>query len=295
MKFSAPLICIPLALGFSVPSFAEESLPWYQVEIVVFSQQDLYHNEKHRTDLQLSYPKNWRVLTGSSIDQEQPETLQPTNPVSPEPNTVLEQDSLTATTERPYVSLSNKNFKLGGDEYALKRAPGYQVLLHQAWRQQGLGVDQSPWIIIAGGEAYGEHHELEGSVRLVLNRHLHFQADLWHTRFGAPTAVTPTNSTSVPADSSSPQPTANEMPSWPTLPVQPWRQNTLEENLTTDISQLHPSTPPAWSYQTPHFAVNDMVSLNQSTRLKLGELTYLDHPNMGVLVLVSRHQTGREE
>jgi len=295
MKFPAPLLCITLALSFSLRSFAEESPPWYQVEILVFSQQDLYHNEQHRKDLQLSYPENWRVLTGSSIDAAQPDTVQPTNPSAPETNTALAQEGLTGTTERPYVSLSNKNFKLGGDDYALKRAPGYQVLLHQAWRQQGLGEDQSPWIIVAGGEAYGDHHELEGSVRLVLNRHLHFQADLWHTRFGAPTATIPADSMPVSADSASPQPSANTTQTWPTLPVQPWRQHHVDKNQTTDINQPQTSNPPAWSYQTPHFAVNDMVSLDQSTRLKLGELMYLDHPNMGVLVMVSRHKAGSGE
>ena len=295
MKHPTPLLCIPLILGFSLHSFAEESLPWYQVEIVVFSQHDLYHNEKHRRDLQLSYPENWRVLEGSSLNQGQSKTLQPTGSTAAGTTTVFEQEGSTTTTERPYVSLSNKNFKLGGDEYALKRAPGYKVLLHRAWRQQGLGVNQSPWIIVAGGEANGDHHELEGSVRLVLNRHLHFQADLWYSSFGAPTTVTPTETNSVSVNGTLQQARDNETLTWPTLPVQPWRQNHVSENLAANSTPQQSPTTPAWSYETPHFAINDLVSLNQSTRLQLGELTYLDHPNMGVLVLVSRHQVGSGE
>ncbi|TNE87663.1 MAG: hypothetical protein EP324_07720, partial [Gammaproteobacteria bacterium] len=37
-----------------------------------------------------------------------------------------------------------------------------------------------------------------------------------------------------------------------------------------------------------------LVTLNQSTRLQLGELTYLDHPNLGVLVLVNRYENSEE-
>lgn len=278
MKFPLTLLITSLALGLSLVAKAEDAVPWYQVEVIVFAQQDLYRTEKHRKDLKLAYPGNWRVLKNSGIGQQQGQ--QQSTPTG----------ELAEQMETAYVSLGERDFKLGSDEYALKRAPGYRVMLHQAWRQQGLDADQSPWVIVAGGETYGDHHELEGSVRLVLNRFLHFQANLWHTRFGAPapsaTAAFPSQegSTLQPVD-------INAVESWPTLPKQPWKNDTAPgSDSAGDYSTQQAA--PAWSYESPVYGIEDMVALNQTTRLQLGELTYLDHPNMGVLVLVSRYQPG---
>lgn len=278
MKFPLSLLIASLALTLAPVSKAADAVPWYQVEVIVFAQQDLYRTEKHRKDLKLAYPGNWRVLKNSAIGQQQEQ----------------QQPSLTGEpadrVETAYVSLGERDFKLGSDGYALKRAPGYRVLLHQAWRQQGLDADQSPWVIVAGGETYGDHSELEGSVRLVLNRYLHFQANLWHTRFGAPV---PSATTAYPSqEDSTLQPVdINVVESWPTLPKQPWKNDAAPGSDSADDYGAQ-QTAPAWSYESPAYAIEDLVALNQTTRLKLGELTYLDHPNMGVLVLVSRYQPG---
>ncbi|WP_461480805.1 CsiV family protein [Porticoccus sp.] len=275
MKLPAALLLISLVSALPVAAQAEEELPWYQVEMVVFSQQDLYHSEKHSMDLHLSYPQNWQLLSGSPLGQGQSALPPATDSVDP----ATAPDRPVIATERPYIALDKQYFKLDGDAFALKRAPGYQVLLHQAWRQQGLDVKQSPWIIVAGGEAYGDRHELEGSVRLVLNRYLHFQANLWRSRFGAPVSTSPTEVATITENTLPRQNSVAAAPSWPPLPELPWRQ---QVPATTGS--------PDWSFQTPQFAISDLVTLNQSTRINLGELTYLDHPSLGVLVWVSRYQ-----
>lgn len=289
MKFSAPLFILPLLSLVPLPSLGEDEQPWYQVEVIAFSQQDLYRDEKHRTDLKLEYPTNWTILQGSAIEQ--------THGAAPLPesdgaaNTIATTDTVTPeTSEPPFVLLGKDQFALGPDDYALSRAPGYRVLLHWAWRQPGLNIDESPWVLVAGGEQYGKHHELEGSIRLVLNRYLHFQANLWRSRFGtpvAPAAIEPSiaNDTLV-AD------TNETVDAWPALPEQPWstQQNTIEGSPEDQA----PINAPAWDYQFPEYALDDLVVLNQSTRLQLNEMTYLDHPDMGVLIYVSRYQPEEE-
>jgi len=272
-----------LSLCYLLPlsSLGEEAAPWYQVEIIVFTQQDLYGDEKHRTDLQLSYPENWLALRGSAMQQATPDgdgSIPPRSDAAPPP---------AQSSETPFTLLDSKQFKLGPEDYTLGRAPGYRVLLHWAWRQPGLGIEDSPWVLIAGGESYGDHRELEGSVRLVLNRYLHFQADLWHSRFGplrtTPETAAPTTSDQPMVDSMSTAEKGQES-RWPTLPTPPWRERPGAGNAPGE------SVESAWSYEAPQFEIEDMVALEQSSRLQLGELTYLDHPNMGVLIHVSRYQ-----
>ncbi|MEH6466791.1 MAG: CsiV family protein, partial [Porticoccus sp.] len=180
-----------------------------------------------------------------------------------------------------YAALPQNLLKLGPDNYALKRAPGYKPLYHKAWRQQGLDFKHSPWILIQGGEKFGNHHELEGSIRLVRNRYLHIQANLWKARFSslAPslTMETVQSDTATPGIYS-PENLASEKSSltWPTLPNLPGTE--IPEELT-------PST-----LNNAKFQVSDIITLEQSSRVSRDEITYLDHPEMGVLVLVSKYE-----
>ena len=282
MKRLTSHLLLSLCCLLPLSSLGEKAAPWYQVEIIVFTQQDLYGDEKHRTNLQLSYPENWLALRGSAMQQATPDgdgSIPPRSDAAPPP---------AQSSETPFTLLDSKQFKLGPEDYTLGRAPGYRVLLHWAWRQPGLGIEDSPWVLIAGGESYGDHRELEGSVRLVLNRYLHFQADLWHSRFGQPRSTTgvtdqptgPETSTAHSVDAGEEEQT----PGWPALPTPPWRKAPA----TNDA--IDESVESAWRYEKPQFEIEDMVSLEQSSRLQLGELTYLDHPNMGVLIHVSRYQ-----
>ncbi|MEH6468705.1 MAG: CsiV family protein [Porticoccus sp.] len=263
----------------SQPVYAEDA-SWYQIEVLIFSQQDLFREEKHRMDAQLSYPDNWQNLYDPSSPQNRI-----VNSASSETGTVLNPsastNSLVGTNKEPYAALPQNLLKLGPDNYALKRAPGYKPLYHKAWRQQGLDFKHSPWILIQGGEKFGNHHELEGSIRLVRNRYLHIQANLWKARFSslAPSLMMET----VPSDTAtlgiySPENPASEESSltWPTLPNLPG----------TEVSEeFTPST-----LNNAKFQVTDIITLEQSSRVSRDEITYLDHPEMGVLVLVSKYE-----
>jgi peptidoglycan-binding protein CsiV len=259
--------------------YAEET-SWYQIEILVFSQQDLYREEKHRMDVQLSYPDNWRNLYDPSSPQNRM-----VNSVSVETDSVLNPNSSTNSLAEddiePYAALPQNLLKLGPDHHALKRAPGYKPLYHKAWLQQGLDFQHSPWILLQGGEQYGNHHELEGSIRLVKNRYLHIQANLWKARFASlsPSIMMETvySDTATPGIHSPESRVSEESSStWPTLPNLP----------STEVSEELTSS----TLNNAKFQVTDIITLEQSSRVSRDEITYLDHPEMGVLVLVSKHE-----
>jgi hypothetical protein len=75
-----------------------------------------------------------------------------------------------------------KGIGLGGYAKKLKSSKRYNVLVHKAWRQAGLGHKDAFDIPIdsrppgATQQAIGTH--IEGNIRIVLARYLHFYADM---------------------------------------------------------------------------------------------------------------------
>lgn len=248
-------LLLATALTTSLPNQteADQNTEWYQVEVIVFSQQDLFQNEQYPTNIRLHYPENWRQLDNHAFTP---------------------ADTQRPAAEQPFTRLAQTEFKLGPDDYALNRAAGYRVLAHMAWRQPGLGQQQSPWIIVSGGHPNGNRHELEGSIRLVLTRYLHIQADLWKTSFGETPRVG-----SISANN------RDQQDSWPKLPAQPWLIATSAPDNYTRTATTNTSSPT----DERHTPIKKIIALKQSERVNLNELTYLDHPEMGVLVLVTRH------
>lgn len=207
-----------LLIALSATAYGAEN--WYQVEVLIFSQQDNYRNELPYYNVALGYPT---------------------------PLTTFSADS-AAAQDSPYQQLDKGARQLNPDAYTLNRTGTYKVLFHEAWRQPGLGGAQTPWLQIAGGKRFGNHWQLEGSLRVYLESYLHLQTHLWQVRFGAPHADTDP---------------------WPRLPLPPGLAGS-----STDLE----SQPP----------IDEINTLRQSQRLQLGKIYYLDHPKMGVLVKVIR-------
>ena len=66
---------------------------------------------------------------------------------------------------------------------SIGRRSNHQVLFHQAWHQELGAAETAPSIPISGGEAFDQHHELEGSIKLNKDRYLHITSDLWLTQY----------------------------------------------------------------------------------------------------------------
>lgn len=151
-----------LLLAISATAFAAEN--WYQVEVLIFSQQDSYGTELPYYNVELGYPT---------------------------PLTTFSTDSVAAP-DSPYQRLDKEVRQLNAEAYTLNRSGTYKVLFHEAWRQPGLNRGQTPWLQIAGGRRLGNHWQLEGSLRVYLENYLHLQTHLWQVRFG------PSHSTTNP-------------------------------------------------------------------------------------------------
>lgn len=302
-------------LGLSGISFAQtsnqsdsgaEAKTWYQVEVVIFARPDGEASEEvWPKNLFLSHPFNWTVLrdpdttlvSQSDLLTEKSLNAAEQDPLAlrlkPQPQMVKPDLSRDSMFELPATER-----QLNGHARAMERRKSYQILFHQAWRQPMIEDQELPALLITGGKEFGDHFELEGSIRLSLSRYLHLNTDLWLTRF---------------------EPNyGQELGTWPQLPERPVQSNikTQSENLSTD--ELPPlgngnqeDVSGAWqrvlaadqdstlvlkqtedlpSFLREPFLPNRIATLKQSRRMRSSELHYLDHPLMGLLIIVTPYQ-----
>ena len=145
-----------------------------------------------------------------------------------------------------YRSLDTASRQLNGPARSIRRSSLYELLLHQSWRQP---IGQTPIpILIQGGEQYGDQFELEGTLSIRRQRYLHVDADLRLMQFSLERFA---------------RPAEQEAP----------------------LKSKYPDLYEAAQRGREH-SPTAQFNLNESRRLRSGELHYLDHPALGVLLLI---------
>jgi hypothetical protein len=234
------LVPVVLALGGLIPAAnaqqstdGAEQPDWYQVEVVIFRQW-----EQRGPDAE-----TW-----------------PRDPVPPRDGSLVTLGPPASGPDAPAFSrLPGDALKLSGIASRLRKSSSYEVLLHVGWVQPGmeesstravaLPLDWKPpaeertadWSDRATGAGYSPFdtvpasEPLYGSIRLIRQRYLHFEADLRYRR-----------------ETSNPQPAADTADSADTVRIP-------EKTVT-------------------------VYPLTQRERMRSGEIHYLDHPVLGIVV-----------
>jgi len=154
-----------------------------------------------------------------------------------------------------YISktLSNKLHQLGGHSYSLNKSESYKVLFHKAWPQQMWDQKRSEALIIRGGENHGTHRELEGSIKIHIGRYLHLATDLWLSDYSGRNVTTSGEN-------------------WLRLPKLPGATSNTSGD---DSSFVYTKTP------------SRVTVLREKRRMRSKEVHYIDHPLMGLLVIMT--------
>ncbi len=167
----------------------------------------------------------------------------------------------------PYYLLPASQRALERDAKAIQRSYNYRLLFHEAWRQPVVDQPEAPSLLISAGDKFGQQHELEGTIALSVSRYLHLQTNLWFTRF-----------------------THNygqERSNWPELPLRP-DQRKFSLDAAKSPSAWQQFNPPADDYDkilsTP-FLPERISILKQKRRMRSGEVHYIDHPHLGIVIL----------
>ncbi|MCW9029270.1 MAG: peptidoglycan binding protein CsiV [Kangiella sp.] len=146
----------------------EEEPRWYQVEVIIFSQNSPAYHKSEIWPIDFTLPdleKSRELVKPKRGDQRQPA------PLLPEPFSLADKASL----------------QLGETAARIKRAGDVELVLHLGWVQPGLEQSKSVPVHIyegmleqpaASGKAGEPLPKLDGTLRLSLARYLHLESDL---------------------------------------------------------------------------------------------------------------------
>lgn len=225
---------------------------WYQVEMIVFARKDDSGQEHWPNNIKLRYPGNWVELknSGTGID---------------------------LTKEQFYILPANERI-LNAQAQKLQRGGRVEVLFHNAWRQVITNKNNAKAIIINGGQTFGRHQSLEGSIRLSVATYLELQTNLWFSQF----------------EGNNGQEIAQQ---WPKIPLPPNQivatTNTLsadsemelEQALANDKAQQLDSSSSTTTDNT--FVTRNIILLQQERDMRSSEIHYIDHPVVGIIIQIT--------
>lgn len=242
---------------------------WYQVEMIVVARKDDAGQEHWPSNIKLRYPGDWVELK--------------------DPNAAI---NATATSELAPVDLTKEAFyllpanerQLNTQAQKLQRSPRFEVLFHNAWRQIITNKKASKAIIINGGQTFGQHQTLEGSIRLSVATYLELQTNLWLAQFDV----------NVGQEITQP---------WPEIPLRPNYKIAVINNLSLDseveaeLEQALANENTQWSNsnfgegtaapEADNFVTRQIILLQQERDMRSSEVHYIDHPVLNVIIQVT--------
>ncbi|WP_347329606.1 CsiV family protein [Marinimicrobium locisalis] len=281
-----------LALGtLAHQSVAQESDPsWFQVEMIVFARENAGDGiEQWPRNIQLRYPFNWVELADSPSDGD----TEPATEERPSWNRGLDRLKQTGEDDNTLYRLPENERSMDRYADAMARSGEYRVLFHEAWRQPMVEKDRSPAILITGGETFGNHYELEGSVTLSVSRYLHLHTRLWLTQFepnfGQPPGAwpeLPRRPNQPLPEGASPEPTSSTGPAWSNSDE--WNRDWRDSGNTWDSSLNTTSSQP--DFLGKDYLPSRIATMTQRRRMRSNELHYIDHPLFGLLIKITPYE-----
>lgn len=216
-----------------------------------------------------------------------------------------------AKYENPYELLPFRDRGLNDSARGLDRRK-YNVLFHEAWRFIADDKINENWLVIGAGEKHLNRYELEGSLRFYKSRFIHFEADLWminlvnHESLGAEHRVS--KSFELPPIPNF-TPISENSVSWRIRAATPVTNDEIgdepktdsQNNFTVaDIIDLVASNYVLEPYEFGTQPIDEQATtetidavsiwpIRHSKRIEEGEVYYLDHPEVGIMVSVKSY------
>lgn len=254
-----------LLLGANSATANSRNEGWYQVEMIVFARRNPTSDEHYPKSIKLRYPARWVELK--------------------DPN-AAPVDTITGAAPAP-IDFTTESFwqlptterSLNDQARALDRNPNFQLLFHQAWRQQISGPRNPSNILISGGRTFGKHFELEGNISLSVATYLKITTNLWFTQFD------------VNVDNAASE---NIQETWPDLPLRPnygattstLTLNSNLENLDEATANINAVAEESAAPYKPRF----IALVKQERDMRSNEVHYLDHPLLGVIIKIKPYR-----
>lgn len=292
------VVFLALLLAFPPMVLAQTSQRWFQVEVSIFSNESFADRDEELWEArrsQLSYPSPLRRLAepsdllitdrmiadaigagseqenfaieepaGVALDEEalaaaeRAERLAAILATGPLPSRAPGNFRLYDLLREPYVHLGPQDSDFQQTNRAIERSSEHRLLFHGLWRESLADANAATPLYVQGGLRYGDQHELQGTITLRFNENrdrIVIDSNLWLTEYSAAVA-------------------SNgewELPSVPASVHKPL--DTLERD-----------------QQSIAYGINRVFKMQQSREMRSTEFHYLDHPAMGIVILVEPYE-----
>lgn len=247
---------------------------WYQVEMIVVARKDDTGQEHWPNNIKLGYPAKWVELKDPNAEDIN----------TSDDNNASSVSTAVDLTKEAFYLLPASERQLNMQAQKLQRSPKFEVLFHNAWRQIITNKKASTAILINGGQTFGQHQALEGSIRLSVATYLQLQTNLWFAQYDLNVSQEITQV-------------------WPEIPLRPNYTTTTVHNFSLDsdveaeLEQALASENTQWasnnlgeSAATPEldsFVTRQIILLQEEREMRSSEVHYIDHPVLNVIIQIT--------
>jgi hypothetical protein len=209
----------------------------------------------------------------------------------PEPELDLElEPAPLPLTPTPFIALTGSERHFRGKAAYMQRTGRYETLFHEIWVQPVASEELALPIVIDRSGDSQTWPRLQGSVKVYLSRFLHIETNFWLNTMGQYFPQT----WQIPAAPLSPQSLIIEYPELPELQQADLDLRLgLELDTATELPQMKEtgigaSEGAEYSMEAePEYPWRHAVLFQQKRKMRSTEVHYLDHPMMGVVVLIT--------
>lgn len=292
------LLTLLLLLFMSSLAQGQTSQRWFQIEVSIFSNEALTDRDEElwqaeRNDLE--YPSPLRRLSQLGELLVSDEMIATAIAESSEPSSLavieeepieLDEEALLAAEQAarlaevlatgpkparaegdfrfydflrdPYLQLSPQDSDFQQTNRAIERSSEHRLLFHGLWRESVADPRDAIPLYVQGGVKYGDQHELQGTITLRFNENrdrLVLDSNLWLSEYSA----------SADPDSD-------------------WHLPPIPETVRIDLDSLERSE------QNLQYGINRVFHMEQSREMRSTEFHYIDHPAMGIVILVEPYE-----
>lgn len=238
----------------------DQEQTWYEVSLAIFKHKNsVTGNEKWRRpdELKLSFPAG--IVKLDRKEQADVTGQQVVATDSSEADLPRQEDLIAFQDSSP----SDQEFKQA--LASIELSSNYEVMLKNTWQQPALDKNQAIPVLVQAGNEYDGYFELEGSITLVVSRYLHIKADLWLADYIQQVEM------AAP---------------W-------WQSDNLFNEQQGEYQSIQLGDFSSQETTTRYESVRTVV-LNESRRMRSGELHYMDHPLFGIIVKVTPIEVAEE-
>ncbi len=303
--------CASTCLGIALPAIqANAQERWFEIEVSIFTNESMADRleENWQPDRShLSFPDGIRKLREINdillLEEFMPTIEEEVGSASLDsaasPNETyaliaLDEPSQPTREElilqailavKPYPKSSGSPFKfvdVDRDEYlrlpasesdftqtnrTIERSPDHRLLWHGLWRQVVLPETEAQPLYIAGGERYNERYELEGSLTIRFNDNADrvvIDSNLWLAEYRQKQFTTSFDETEQEQN--------------------PWQ---LPPDIGEEFISKQQRLENANEVNKGEFEIERIYPMTQSRAMRSGEFHYLDHPAIGIVIIVN--------